>query len=152
MGHHLEPLKEKFAAYRKVLDYLDTVQEDILLNLEDFKEQPPQQSPIPGLRLPRMEPSFERYQINVLVDNKDTEGAPVVFEPNPTYNNLFGRIEHVMQMGGAAVTNFTLIKPGSLHRANGGYLIVDAREVLTNPFAWEALKRCIRNITRSGSG
>jgi lon-related putative ATP-dependent protease len=145
VGHHLEPLKEKFAAYRKVLDYLDTVQEDILLNLEDFKEQPPQQSPIPGLRLPRQEPSFERYQINILVDNKETEGAPVVFEPNPTYNNLFGRIEHVMQMGGAATTNFTMIKPGALHRATGGYLIVDAREVLTNPFAWDALKRCIRN-------
>ncbi|HLO26986.1 MAG TPA: Lon protease family protein, partial [Geobacteraceae bacterium] len=61
------------------------------------------------------------------------------------YNNLFGRIEHVMQMGGAATTNFTLIKPGALHRANGGYLIVDAREVLINPFAWDALKRCIRN-------
>ncbi|HLO24757.1 MAG TPA: ATP-binding protein, partial [Geobacteraceae bacterium] len=145
VGHHLEPLKEKYAAFEKVLHYLEAVQEDILLNLEDFKEQPPQQSPIPGLKLPRQEPSFERYEINVLVDNKETEGAPVVFEPNPTYNNLFGRIEHVMQIGGAATTNFTLIKPGSLHRATGGYLIVDAREVLINPFAWDALKRCIRN-------
>ena len=145
LGHHLEPLKEKYAGFDKVLGYFEAVMEDILLNLEDFKEQPPQQSPIPGLRLPRQEPSFERYQINILVDNKETEGAPVVFEPNPTYNNLFGRIEHVMQMGGAATTNFTLIKPGALHRATGGYLIVDAREVLINPFAWDALKRCIRN-------
>ena len=145
VGHHLEPLKEKYAAFGKVIHYLGEVQEDILLNLEDFKEQPPQQSPIPGLKFPRQEPSFERYEINILVDNKDTEGAPVVFEPNPTYNNLFGRIEHVMQMGGAATTNFTLIKPGALHRATGGYLIVDAREVLINPFAWDALKRCIRN-------
>jgi lon-related putative ATP-dependent protease len=134
-----------YASYQKVVEYLNAVQEDILLNLEDFKEQPPQQSPIPGLKLPHQEPSFERYQVNVLVDNKGTEGAPVVFEPNPTYNNLFGRIEHVMQMGGAATTNFTLIKPGALHRATGGYLIVDAREVLINPFAWDALKRCIRN-------
>jgi lon-related putative ATP-dependent protease len=92
-----------------------------------------------------MEPSFERYEVNVFVDNRETEGAPVVFEPNPTYNNLFGRIEHVMQMGGMATTNFTLIKPGALHRANGGYLIIDAREVLINPFAWDALKRCIRS-------
>jgi len=145
VGHHLEPLVEKYGRFPKVVDYLNAVQEDILLNLEDFKEQPAQQSPIPGLRLPRQEPSFERYQVNVLVDNKDTEGAPVVFEPNPTYNNLFGRIEHIMQMGGAATTNFTLIKPGALHRATGGYLIVDAREVLINPFAWDALKRCIRN-------
>jgi len=145
VGHHIEPLKEKYAGFEKVLNYLAAVMEDILLNLEDFKEQTPQQSPIPGLKLPRQEPSFERYQVNVLVDNKETVGAPVVFEPNPTYNNLFGRIEHVMQMGGVATTNFTLIKPGALHRANGGYLIVDAREVLINPFAWDALKRCIRS-------
>nr|WP_246525462.1 ATP-binding protein [Geomobilimonas luticola] len=145
VGHHIDPLKEKYAPYGKVVSYLESVQEDVLLNLEDFKEQQPQQSPIPGLKLPRQEPSFERYQVNVFVDNKGMEGAPVVFEANPTYNNLFGRIEHVMQMGGMATTNFTLVKPGALHRANGGYLIVDAREVLINPFAWDALKRCIRS-------
>lgn len=144
VGHHLDPMREKYAGFPKVLTYLESVQEDILLNLEDFKPQAagPQ---IPGLKLPRQEPSFERYGVNLFVDNKETEGAPIIFEANPTYNNLFGRIEHVMQMGGAATTNFTLIKPGALHRANGGYLIVDAREVLINPFAWDALKRCIRN-------
>ena len=145
VGHHIEPLMEKYASYGKVIAYLESVQEDILLNLEDFKEQQPQQSPIPGLKMPRQEPSFERYQVNVFVDNKGAEGAPVIFEANPTYNNLFGRIEHIMQMGGVATTNFTLAKPGALHRANGGYLIVDAREVLINPFAWDALKRCIRS-------
>ena len=143
--HDIEPLKGKYIDFPKVVQYLAAVKEDILLNLEDFKEQPSQQSPIPGLKLPRQEPSFERYLVNVLVDNKDTVGVPVVFEANPTYNNLFGRIEHVMQMGGAATTSFTLIKPGALHRANGGYLVLDAREVLINPFAWDALKRCIRN-------
>jgi lon-related putative ATP-dependent protease len=145
VGHHIDPLKEKYAAFPKVIDYLEAAQEDILINLEDFKEQQPQQSPIPGLKIPRQEPSFERYAVNVLVDNKGTEGAPIVFEPNPTYNNLFGRIEHIMQMAGVATTNFTLVKPGALHRANGGYLIVDAREVLINPFSWDALKRCIKN-------
>lgn len=146
VGHHIDPLKEKYAEFPKVTEYLEAVQEDVLLNLEDFKDHNPQQpSPIPGLRPPHQEPSFERYAVNVLVDNKDTEGAPVVFEPNPTYNNLFGRIEHVMQMGGVATTNFTLVKPGALHKANGGYLIVDAREVLINPFSWDSLKRCIRN-------
>ncbi|MSM41590.1 MAG: AAA family ATPase [Geobacter sp.] len=144
VGRHIEPLKEKYSEFTKVVTYLDSVQEDILLNLEDFKPQQPQQQ-IPGIRLPRQEPSFERYAVNVFVDNRDTKGAPVVFETNPTYNNLFGRIEHVMQMGGVATTNFTLVKPGALHRANGGYLIVDAREVLINPFAWDALKRCIRS-------
>lgn len=145
VGHHVEPLKEKYKEFSKVTEYLEAVKEDVLLNMEDFKAQQPMPSPIPGLKLPRQEPDFGRYAVNVFVDNKETEGAPVIFEANPTYNNLFGRIEHVMQMGGVATTNFTLIKPGALHRANGGYLIVDAREVLINPFAWDALKRCIRN-------
>jgi lon-related putative ATP-dependent protease len=144
VGHHLNPLKEKYTGFQKIQHYLESVQEDLLLNLEDFKPQaPPPQ--IPGLRLPKQEPTFERYQVNVLVENNPDDGAPIVFESNPTYNNLFGRIENIMQMGGVATTNFTLIKPGALHRANGGYLVVDAREVLINPFAWESLKRCIRN-------
>ena len=144
VGHHLNPLKEKYAGFQKILHYLESVQEDLLLNLEDFKPQAaaPQ---IPGLKIPKQEPTFERYQVNVLVANDPEKGAPIVFESNPTYNNLFGRIENIMQMGGVATTNFTLIKPGALHRANGGYLVVDAREVLINPFAWESLKRCIRN-------
>jgi predicted ATP-dependent protease len=144
VGHHLNPLKEKYTGFQKILGYLESVQEDLLLNLEDFKPQAaaPQ---IPGLRLAKQEPTFERYEVNVFVENSAENGAPIVFESNPTYNNLFGRIENVMQMGGVAATNFTLIKPGALHRANGGYLIVDAREVLINPFAWESLKRCIRN-------
>jgi len=143
LGHQFEPLREKYAGFPKVLSYLDAVQEDILNNLEDFKPQAPQ-AQIPGLKLPRQEPTFERYEVNVLVDNKETEGAPIVFESNPTYNNLFGRIEHVMQYGGVAVTDFTMIRSGALHRANGGYLVIDAREVLINPFVWDALKRCIR--------
>lgn len=145
VGHHIDPLREKYGDNPKVVDYLNTVQEDIIANLEDFKPPQPVQSPIPGLKFPRQEPSFERYEVNIFVDNHDAQGAPVVFETNPTYSNLFGRIEHIMQMGGTAATNFTLIKPGALHKANGGYLIVDAREVLVNPFSWESLKRCIRS-------
>lgn len=143
LGHRLDPLKEKYAGLEKVLAYFDAVREDILNNMEDFKPQAGQPQ-IPGIRLPRQEPSFERYDVNLLVDNSAAEGAPVVFEPNPTYNNLFGRIEHVMQYGGVAVTDFTMIRSGALHRANGGYLVIDAREVLINPFVWDALKRCIR--------
>jgi lon-related putative ATP-dependent protease len=146
VGHHIEPLKKRYAEYPKVMRYLDAVQEDMLINLEAFKGSEQQQQVIPGLKLPTTQaPSFERYHVNVFVDNRNTVGAPVVYEANPTYNNLFGRIDHVMQMGGVASTNFTLIKPGALHRANDGYLVMDAREVLINPFAWEALKRCIRN-------
>lgn len=144
LGHRLDPLREKYRELEKVLGYLDSVQEDILNTLDDFKPQNTQPQ-IPGIKMPRQEPTFDRYQVNVLVDNKDTVGAPVVFESNPTYNNLFGRIEHVMQYGGVAVTDFTMIRSGALHRANGGYLVIDAREVLMNPFVWDSLKRSIRN-------
>jgi len=144
LGHRLDPLQKKYGELEKVLRYLDSVQEDILNTLDDFKPQSTQPQ-IPGIKMPRQEPTFDRYQVNVLVDNKETDGAPVVFESNPTYNNLFGRIEHVMQYGGVAVTDFTMIRSGALHRANGGYLVIDAREVLINPFVWDSLKRCIRN-------
>ncbi|HIJ86990.1 MAG TPA: AAA family ATPase [Desulfuromonadales bacterium] len=144
LGHRLDPLREKYSDLAKVLAYLDSVQEDILNTLEDFKPQSTQPQ-IPGIKMPRQEPTFDRYQVNVLVDNKNCDGAPVVFESNPTYNNLFGRIEHVMQYGGVAVTDFTMIRSGALHRANGGYLVINAREVLINPFVWDSLKRCIRN-------
>lgn len=144
IAHHLNPLKEKYATSPRISCYLESVQEDLLESLEEFK---PQQAlpQLAGLRLPRQEPSFERYQVNVLVQNSDENGAPVIFESNPTYNNLFGRMESVLQMGGTATTSFMMIKPGALHRANGGYLVMDAREVLINPFSWESLKRCIRN-------
>lgn len=144
LGHRLDPLRDKYRELVKVLGYLDSVQEDILNTLDDFKPQTTQPQ-IPGIKMPRQEPTFDRYQVNVLVDNKDTVGAPVVFESNPTYNNLFGRIEHAMQYGGVAVTDFTMIRSGALHRANGGYLVIDAREVLINPFVWDSLKRSIRN-------
>jgi len=144
VGHYIEPLKEKYAEFSRVLTYLDDVQEDILLNLEDFKGIQ-QQPPFPGLKLPTQTPSFERYIVNLFVDNCEQCGAPVVFEANPTYNNLFGRVDHIMQAGGVATTNFTLIKPGALHKAGNGYLVVNARDILTSPFSWDALKRCIRN-------
>jgi predicted ATP-dependent protease len=143
IGHRLDPFRDKYAAHERILSYLEAVKEDILKNLDDFKPQPPQ-SQIPGIKSGRPEPSFERYDVNLMVDNHETSGAPIVFESNPTYTNLFGRIEHVMQYGGVAATDFTMIKAGALHRANGGYLVIDAREMLLNPFVWDSLKRCIR--------
>ena len=115
--------------------------------MEEFRsgETAPQQ--VMGVPLPRMfseSPVFRRYEVNVLVDHSQSEGAPVVYEDHPTYLNLIGRIEHLAQMG-ALFTDFSLIKPGALHRANGGYLIVDAREMLLQPYAWDGLKRALRS-------
>jgi predicted ATP-dependent protease len=84
-----------------------------------------------------------RYSVNVLVDREGAAGAPVIYEDNPTYASLVGRVEHVQQMG-AMVTDFTLIKPGALHRANGGYLLLDAAKLLAHPYSWEGLKRALR--------
>jgi lon-related putative ATP-dependent protease len=93
---------------------------------------------------PAKESFANRYKVNVIVDHGDTKGAPIVYEQNPTYPNLIGRTEHVAQMG-ALLTDFTLIKPGALHLANGGYLIIDARKLLLQPYSWEGLKRALRS-------
>ena len=87
---------------------------------------------------------YDRYRVNVLHVCDPQHGAPVVYETNPTIDNLTGQIEHRTQMG-ALVTDFTMIRPGALHRANGGYLVLEADAVLRRPYAWEALKRALKN-------
>lgn len=140
----IEDLKKKYQDYGKIISYLDAVKEDILTHIEDFKaveEQPP---PLPFMKLPKTEVSFVRYSVNVLVSNKETKGAPVIFESNPTYLNLFGRIEYKVQYG-MALTDFSMIKAGSLHRANGGYIVINVLDLLRNIFSYDALKRALRN-------
>ncbi|MEW6586907.1 MAG: ATP-binding protein [Nitrospirota bacterium] len=145
VGHLIDELKLKYGAYEKIVSYLEDMKEDILGHLDDFKSQEEQQAPqLSMLRLPKAEPTFTRYTVNVLVNNKECKGAPYVFESNPTYYNLFGRIEYRIQYG-LATTDFSMIKAGSLHKANGGYLVVNALDLLRNLFAYDALKRAIRN-------
>jgi lon-related putative ATP-dependent protease len=144
VGHLIDELKGKYGQYEKITAYLDDVREDILSHLEDFKNPEEQPSALPFMRAPKAEPTFARYEVNVLVNNKDMKGAPCIFESNPTYYNMFGRIEHKFQYG-AALTDFTMIKPGSLHRANGGYIVINALDLLRNIFVYDALKRSIRN-------
>ena len=144
VGHLFEELEGKYAPYPKVLAHFANCKADILNRIEELRPSQGPQISLPGLKMGGSEPSFDRYRVNLFVDNGAQQGAPVVYEANPTYFNLFGRIEHVIQMGNAS-TNFTMIKSGAIHRANGGYLILDCREVLLNIFSYEALKRCIRN-------
>ncbi|MBN2126215.1 MAG: AAA family ATPase [Deltaproteobacteria bacterium] len=143
--HNMEFTYDKYREEPSVVEYLKTVQEDILENLDDFKkkeeDQPQQVPPFPAL--PKTA-AFRRYEVNVLVDNSDTKGAPVVIESNPTYPNLFGTIERQAWLG-ALFTDFTMIKPGVLHRANGGYLVMKALDLLKWYLAWEALKRALRD-------
>jgi lon-related putative ATP-dependent protease len=142
--HPIEELKAKYGKYEKITDYLEAVKEDILSHLEEFKAVEEPQSPAPFMRMPKPETSFVRYSVNVMVNNKECKGAPVVFESNPTYLNLFGRIEHKVQYG-MALTDFSMIKAGSVHRANGGYLVINALDLLRNIFSYDALKRSIKN-------
>ncbi len=145
LGSLIDELKNKYAGNEKLINYLEEVKEDILNNIDDFKAQTEESSPpLPFMKMPKQETNLARYSVNVIVNNANLKGAPCIFESNPTYYNLFGRIEHKFQYG-VAVTDFTMIKAGALHRANGGYLVVNALDLLRNLFSYDALKRALRN-------
>ncbi|MCK9265565.1 AAA family ATPase [bacterium] len=139
----IEELKEKYRNILPVYKYLEDVENDMLENIEEFKDKKEVEI-LPGVRLPEKQSLLYRYQVNVFIDNSRIEGAPVIKEPNPTSYNLSGKVEYKPQYGGM-VTDFTMIKPGALHKANGGYLILQAIDVLKNYFSWETLKRAIKN-------
>ena len=146
LGHLIEDLRTQYAREEKLISYLDDVQEDILENIDNFKapSEEPAEPTLPFLKISRPEPDFLKYTVNVIVNNGSRKGSPCVFESNPTYYNLFGRMEHKFQYG-AAVTDFTMIKAGALHKANGGFLVLQALDLFRNLFSYDALKRSIRN-------
>ncbi|MEK7773688.1 MAG: ATP-binding protein, partial [Deltaproteobacteria bacterium] len=137
-------LLEKFRDFPGVVDFVNLVKENVLGNIDDFRTREEQAIAIGAFKLPKQEPSFERYRVNLMVNNRETAGAPVVYETNPTYYNLFGRIEYRVQFG-VASTDFTMIRAGSIHKANGGYLIVNAIDILRNIFVYDSIKRMIKN-------
>ena len=144
--HVLEDLRARYRDERAVLEYFEAMQADITAHADDFRkgrEAEPVPAPIAALA-PNADKPLVRYQVNVLVNNGELNGVPVIVESNPTYHNLTGRIEHQATWSGV-VTDHTMIKPGALHRANGGYLIMPARECLMNQFAWEGLKRALKD-------
>ncbi|MBU1425877.1 MAG: AAA family ATPase [Gammaproteobacteria bacterium] len=140
--HLVSEIKESYTDLPEVLKYLDLVQQDMVDNADDFRKQE-ETSNVGGMTMV-VHRSFHQYKVNVLVGNGKQAGSPIVSEDSPTYSNLVGRVEHISQFG-ALVTDFTLIKSGALHRANGGYLLLDIRKVLTQPFAWEGLKRALQS-------
>lgn len=144
----IEDIKEKYPQ-PKIKNYLDEVQEAVLENPSRFlPKAETAQIPIPGLTVSPAPDTFTEFQVNVLVDNSETKGAPVIIETSPTYRNLFGTIErNIDRLGGLWRTDFTKIKSGSFLRANGGYLVLNALDVFIEPGVWVALKRTLRNRT-----
>ncbi len=143
IGHLFDGLMEKYEEFPDVKNYLNDVENDILENLPQFVEEPkapPVPFPVPWMK----ELPFKKYEVNVIVDNSDLKGAPVIMELNPTYQNLFGRIEKEAQFG-VLTTDFTMIRGGSLHRANGGYLVLPFEEFIRNIFSYDSLKRALKN-------
>ena len=144
IGHLVDDSVDKYKDSTEVTAYLKEVQNDILDNLAQFVKGEEAQPQTP-FQLPWMrEAPFKKYEVNVVVDNSDLKGAPVIIEANPTYQNLIGRTEKEAQFG-ALITDFTMIRGGALHKANQGYLIVRVEELLRNPFSYEALKRSLRD-------
>ena len=146
VGVRIEEIKEQYSEIPQVVSYLDDVQDYMLSHLEDFSEksQEPDASPATQLKLENQAEPYLKYRVNIVVDNTDTKGAPVIIETNPTYYNLFGRIERRAQLG-TFFTDFTMVRAGSYAQANGGFLVVTARDALMNVGVWETLKRTIRN-------
>ncbi|MDD5228767.1 MAG: ATP-binding protein [Methylococcales bacterium] len=142
VNHPLDELIEKYSKQDAVLDYLRDVQVSIINHIQDFI--PHNERAISFMDLPLEQNPFKRYQVNLMVDLSQKKSAPVVYEDHPNYSNLLGRIDHQAYMG-SLVTDFTMIKPGALHQANGGYLILNARKILLQPYAWETLKRTLQS-------
>lgn len=151
VGYLIGDLRERYAEVEDVVEHLEAVRRDIVRSVREFVGPPPGAAPGPtetssGPAGPQV---MRRYWVNALTNGGEPEagepgGAPVVYEDNPTYQNLIGRVEYVSQMG-TLITDFNLIMPGALHQANGGYLVLDARKVLSQPYAWEGLKRALRS-------
>jgi lon-related putative ATP-dependent protease len=146
VSHLVEALVQKYSGLETVLAFLNEVREDVINNFRHFLHEDERKSSIFGIPVPSQGEGLSwlnRYRVNILVTHNDNHAAPVVYEDLPSYNNLLGRVEHQAQLG-ALMTDFTMIRAGALHRANGGYLILDALKILTQPFAWEALKRTLQ--------
>lgn len=148
IGHHISAVQEKYQAYERVIEYINAVREDVLDNLNQFFEEEEEceeniSSLLPMLGKKTAEDVTLKYKVNLMVDHTKSTGAPVVITFNPTYSNLMGEVEYDSEYGNLT-TDFMKIKSGLFHKANGGYLIVQAQDILASSQAWESLRRVIK--------
>ena len=158
----LEELKRDFVDEPSVVEYIDALGADMIEHIDDFRaqEEPRQQQQqlLMGLPPAPLDGVFNRYKVNVIVAHRKDGHAPIVFEESPSYYHMFGRVDYRSNFG-SMVTDHTMIKPGALHRANGGFLVVESLDALTQPLVWDTLKRALRRqsagparaTTRSGA-
>ena len=139
----MDEVRRKYKNSQKIVEYIDALQDDVTHNVQDFLTKP-DEAGIPPFMREFYAPSFTRYKVNLFISQNSNKSAPVVYEDNPIHQNLIGKVEHLSQIG-TLVTDFSMIKSGALHKANGGYLVLDARKLLMKPFAYEELKRVIRS-------
>lgn len=139
----IDDVRQKYTYSEKITDYINAMQDDIIHHVQDFLVKPEEMNLVPFMQ-EFYTPSFSRYQVNLFISYDEDGQAPVIYEDNPIHQNLIGRVEHVSHVG-TLVTDFTMIKPGALHKANGGYLVLDARKLLMQPFAYEGLKRVLKS-------
>ncbi len=140
----LDDLKSKYTT-GNVHRYLDDVKADVIENVQRFNPKDEQQTSLLGIQVHKDEDTFLEYHVNVIVDNSDEKGVPIVIETNPRYKNLFGTIERMIDRNGIWRTDFTHIKSGSLVKADGGFLVINAADALIEPGVWLTLKRVLRN-------
>ncbi len=144
----VDALRVTYAALPLLIRHIDRLQQEVIDHVEDFLS--PSEAPVlslSGTPLPGFPfglAALRRYGVNVVIDHAGEKGAPVVYEDQPSHPNVVGSVEHIAQLG-TLLTDFHLIKPGALHRANGGYLLLDARELLLQPYAWEGVKQALRS-------
>jgi lon-related putative ATP-dependent protease len=141
IDHSLAQVKQRYTDLPDVLEFLQAVEADVIENVDDLGP-PDEEAPLLLAGGTQRGSPLDAYQVNLIVDNGTGRGAPVVYEEHPSYQNLVGRVEHESHLGTLS-TNYTLVKPGALHRANGGYLVIDALRMLQQPYAWEGLKRAL---------
>lgn len=150
VGHLIDEVRKKYVSVPQVTSHLAAMEQDVIANVDEFVNPP--ENPLAawmGMAQAngmRWSPFLRRYQVNLLVEHAEGQGAPVIYEDDPTFPNLVGKVEYIAQLG-ALSTDFNLIRGGALHRANGGYLILDAMKVLQRPYAWEGLKRALGSST-----
>ena len=139
----IDDLMAKYHTTVKIVEYLSALKQDVIDNVKDFLAKPDEMNVAPFMQ-EFYTPSFARYEVNLFISHEESKNAPVIFEDNPTHQNIIGKIEYSSQVG-TLITDFTMIKPGALHKANGGYLLLDVRKLLMQPFAYEELKRVLRS-------